>query len=269
VQRTFEGKVQLLLPQVEDQTRTATARIVLPNPDGYLRPGMFTDVRFAAQLTESAVLVPDMAVLRSGERNTVFIAKDGGSFEPRVVTLGSRSEGNFYDVLSGLAVGDRVVTSGQFMLDSESQLREAIQKMLKGDTAAATPTAAKPADARKIKYYKSPMTPGEISDKPGKDSMGMDLVPVYEGEEKPGGAPPTGDAPHAMNDHSATGEARIAAALPPGHPPLDRATLVAFTRLQSVPAGKDEAAAGSDTCGSCGMSQVAMAAAEPCAHDNK
>jgi multidrug efflux pump subunit AcrA (membrane-fusion protein) len=180
VQRTFEGKVQLLLPQVEDQTRTATARIVLPNPDHYLRPGMFTDVRFAAQLTESAVLVPDMAVLRSGERNTVFIAKAGGSFEPREVKLGSRSEGNFYEVLSGLAVGDRVVTSGQFMLDSESQLREAIQKMLKGDTIAAAPAAAKPADARKVKYYKSPMTPGEISDKPGKDSMGMDLVPVYD-----------------------------------------------------------------------------------------
>ena len=185
----------LLVEQVEDQTRTATARIVLPNPDRYLRPGMFTDVRFTAQLTESAVLVPDMAVLRSGERNTVFIAKDGGSFEPREVKLGSRSEGNFYEVLSGLAAGDRVVTSGQFMLDSESQLREAIQKMLKSDTAAATPIAAKPADARKIKYYQSSMNPGEISGKPGKDSMGMDLVPVYDGEDNPGGAAPAEHAP--------------------------------------------------------------------------
>ena len=178
--RTFEGKIQLLLPQVEEQTRTITARIVLPNPDLYLRPGMFTDVRFAAQLADDAVLVPDMAVLRSGERDTVFVALDGGSFEPREVKLGARSEGNFYQVLSGLRAGERVVTSGQFMLDSESQLREAIQKMLKGDTIAATPAAAKPADARKIRYYKSPMTPGEISDKPGKDSMGMDLVPVYD-----------------------------------------------------------------------------------------
>jgi hypothetical protein len=178
--RTFEGKIQLLLPQVEEQTRTTTARIVLPNPDRYLRPGMFTDVRFAAQLADDAVLVPDMAVLRSGERDTVFVALEGGSFEPREVKLGARSEGNFYQVLSGLRAGERVVTSGQFMLDSESQLREAIQKMLKGDTIAATPAAAKPADARKIKYYKSPMTPGEISDKPGKDSMGMDLVPVYD-----------------------------------------------------------------------------------------
>jgi RND family efflux transporter MFP subunit len=130
-ERTFAGTVQVLWPQVEDLTRTATARIVLPNPDGLLRPGMFVDVRFAAQLTDSAVLVPDLAVLRSGERNTVFVARDDGSFEPREVNLGERSEGGFYQVLSGLRPGERVVTSGQFMLDSESQLREAIQKMLK------------------------------------------------------------------------------------------------------------------------------------------
>jgi len=130
-ERTFAGTVQVLWPQVEDLTRTATARIVLPNPDGLLRPGMFVDVRFAAQLTDSAVLVPDLAVLRSGERNTVFVARDDGSFEPREVKLGERSEGGFYQVLSGLQPGERVVTSGQFMLDSESQLREAIHKMLK------------------------------------------------------------------------------------------------------------------------------------------
>ncbi len=130
-ERTYAGTVQLLVPQVEDLTRTATARIVLRNPDGFLRPGMFTDVRFAAQLADSAVLVPDMAVLRSGERNTVFVALDGGFFEPREVTLGARSEGGVSQVLGGLKAGERVVTSGQFMLDSESQLREAIQKMLR------------------------------------------------------------------------------------------------------------------------------------------
>jgi multidrug efflux pump subunit AcrA (membrane-fusion protein) len=68
-------------------------------------------------------------VLRSGERNTVFIALDGGKFEPREVKLGARGEGNVYQVLSGLREGERVVTSGQFLLDSESQLREAVEKM--------------------------------------------------------------------------------------------------------------------------------------------
>ncbi|HVZ66389.1 MAG TPA: efflux RND transporter periplasmic adaptor subunit [Lacunisphaera sp.] len=147
-ERTIEGKVDLLLPQVVDQTRTATARIVLPNADGALRPGMFVDVRFAAQLADDAVLVPDLAVLRSGEHNTVFLANADGSFSPREVRLGVRSQGDVYQVLEGLAGGERVVTSGQFMLDSESQLRDAIQKMLSATDGAAPTPAAAPAEAK-------------------------------------------------------------------------------------------------------------------------
>ncbi len=138
-ERTFSGKVDRLLPRVEEQTRTVTARVVLKNPDGFLRPDMFVELRLTAQLADSAVLVPDIAVLRSGERNSVFVALDGGSFEPREVTLGVRSEGNFYEVRHGLSGGERVVTSGQFLLDSESQLREAIQKMLREESQGAIP----------------------------------------------------------------------------------------------------------------------------------
>ncbi|OAM91328.1 efflux RND transporter periplasmic adaptor subunit [Termitidicoccus mucosus] len=141
-EKTFEGSVQLLLPQLDERTRSVTARVVLPNPEGYLRPGMFVQADFASQLSADAVLVPDIAVLRSGERNTVFVALDGGFFEPREITLGARSEGNFYEVLGGLAGGERVVTSGQFMLDSESQLREAIQKMLRNAADSGPETAA-------------------------------------------------------------------------------------------------------------------------------
>jgi membrane fusion protein, copper/silver efflux system len=141
-ERMIEGRVETLLPQVEEQTRTATARIVLSNSDASLRPGMFVDVRFVAKLADAAVLVPDLAVLRSGERNTVFIAHDNGTFEPREIKLGVRSQGNFYEVLSGLDAGDRVVVSGQFMLDSESQLRDAIQKMLKSSDTGNKPAAS-------------------------------------------------------------------------------------------------------------------------------
>jgi rubrerythrin len=91
---------------------------------------MFATVEFTAELSPSALLVPDSAILRSGEKNMVFVAKEGGRFEPRTVTIGARSEDDLYQVFSGLSEGERVVTSGQFMLDSESQLREAIQKML-------------------------------------------------------------------------------------------------------------------------------------------
>ena len=130
-QREFTATIDLLLPQVEEQTRSATVRLVLPNPDGFLRPGMFVDVRISARLSESAVLVPEIAVLRSGERNTVFLANPDGTFVAREIKLGARNHDGRYEVLSGLAEGDRIVTSGQFMLDSESQLREAIQKMIR------------------------------------------------------------------------------------------------------------------------------------------
>ena len=129
-----EARISLLIPRVEEQTRSATARIVMKNPDGTLRPGMFVDVRIPSTIAGSVVLVPDIAVLRSGERNTVFLANPDGTFAAREVRLGSRSREGYYQVVDGLAEGDRIVTSGQFMLDSESQLREAIQKMVRAAT---------------------------------------------------------------------------------------------------------------------------------------
>jgi Cu(I)/Ag(I) efflux system membrane fusion protein len=129
--RKFRGRVTYVYPTVDEKTRTARVRMEFHNPGFFLKPGMFATVELTAELEPSAVLVPDMAVLRSGEKNTVFVALEGGKFEPRTVVLGPRSENNLYQVLSGLSEGERVVVSGQFMLDSESQLREAIQKMLK------------------------------------------------------------------------------------------------------------------------------------------
>jgi rubrerythrin len=136
-----------------------------------------------------------MAVLRSGEKNTVFVALDGGHFEPRMVTLGARAEGGMYQVVSGLEEGERVVTSGQFMLDSESQLREAIQKMVRPNAPApameqsgrpsnsvpSTATALHAASADLTAAYICPM-PEHVSleyDHPGKCPIcGMALVPV-------------------------------------------------------------------------------------------
>ena len=124
------GIVSLITPVVADATRTNEVRIVLDNKDGTLRPGMYADVRISSKLRDNAVLVPDSAVLRSGERDIVFVALGNGRFEPREIKLGQRTTNNRYEVTSGLSAGETVVTSGQFMLDSESQLREAIQKML-------------------------------------------------------------------------------------------------------------------------------------------
>jgi hypothetical protein len=137
-------------------------------------------------------------VVRSGEKNTVFVAVDGGHFEPRDVTLGARSENEMLEVLSGVTEGDKIVTSGQFMLDSESQLREAIQKML-GPSAppatAQTPSqktiaaaAPPPVSTASPASFVCPM-PEHASiryDHPGKCSIcGMTLIPAPADETQP------------------------------------------------------------------------------------
>lgn len=188
--RKFRGRVTYIYPTVDDKTRTAKVRMEFHNPGYFLKPGMFATVELAAELSSSALLVPDSAVLRSGEKNTVFVALEGGKFEPRTVALGLRAEGNFYQVLSGLSDGERVVTSGQFLLDSESQLREAIQKMSQPKVAAPSAEAAAAAvplpatntapTAEPIVYI-CPM-PEHVAveyDHPGKCPLcGMTLVPV-------------------------------------------------------------------------------------------
>lgn len=127
--REFRGRVTFLYPNVDEKTRTARVRLEFENPGYFLKPGMFVSALIQAEIEPAAVLVPDSAVLRSGTRNTVFIAEDQGRFTARDIVPGLEGEGGWMQVISGLAAGERVVTSGQFLLDSESQLREAIDKM--------------------------------------------------------------------------------------------------------------------------------------------
>jgi RND family efflux transporter MFP subunit len=187
--REFRGRVTYIYPSVDEKTRTARVRMEFHNPGYFLKPGMFATVEVESQLEASALLVPDMAILRSGQRTTVFVALAGGKFDPRTVILGARGENDTYQVLCGLAEGERIVTSGQFMLDSESQMREAIQKMRQpgytnepGQTMSHEESAgaAAPDDSKEVKYI-CPM-PEHISityEHPGQCPIcGMTLVPV-------------------------------------------------------------------------------------------
>jgi len=128
---TFRGRVRYIEPQVNEKTRTVPLKVEIPNRDGRLRAGMYATVRFHPVVARDAILVPDLAVLRTGQRNIVVIAEGGGRFTPREVELGSSGDGHVA-VLSGLEGGERVVTSAQFLIDSESNLREALQKLLAG-----------------------------------------------------------------------------------------------------------------------------------------
>lgn len=194
--REFRGRVTYIYPNVDEKTRTAKVRMEFHNPGYFLKPGMFATVHVTSELEPSTLLVPDMAILRSGEKTTVFVARDGGKFDPRIVTLGPQAEDDTYQVLSGLQEGERIVTSGQFMLDSESQLREAIQKMMEPKKAseraereerqrvgASSTLDAPNAPRSTIVKYICPM-PEHVSieyDRPGKCSIcGMPLVPVSQ-----------------------------------------------------------------------------------------
>jgi RND family efflux transporter MFP subunit len=126
---TFTGRVRFVEPRVAEATRTVALRLAVPNPGGRLRAGMYATVRFAPKAARRAVAVPSPAVLRSGERDLVVTALGGGRFAPREVTLGAEGDG-WVEVAAGLEPGEVVVTSAQFLLDSESNLREAIQKLV-------------------------------------------------------------------------------------------------------------------------------------------
>ncbi len=189
--REFRGRVTYIYPNVDEKTRTARVRMEFHNPGYFLKPGMFATVKVVSELEPSVLLIPDMAILRSGEKTTVFVALKGGKFDPRTVTLGPQAENDQYQVIGGVSEGERIVTSGQFMLDSESQLREAIQKMTeprKASENAAVPATPKATNAPSsvtaaaVKYI-CPM-PEHISieyDHSGQCPIcGMTLVPVSQ-----------------------------------------------------------------------------------------
>lgn len=126
--RNVAGHVSFIYPTVNETTRTLRARITVPNADGRLKPGMLATVRLTSA-AGSALTVPRSAVVQTGERTLVFVDLGGGRLAPRDVVLG-RVAGDLAEVVSGVDAGTRVVTSAQFLLDSESNLGEVMHGMI-------------------------------------------------------------------------------------------------------------------------------------------
>lgn len=122
----FRGKILFLYPEVSRDTRTLKICVEVPNHDRRLRPGMYADVAVQGPPVHDAVVVPQSAVIRGGERNVAFVALGEGRFEPREVQLGVKGTDDRIQIVRGIAAGENVVTQGQFMLDSESRMQEAI-----------------------------------------------------------------------------------------------------------------------------------------------
>jgi Cu(I)/Ag(I) efflux system membrane fusion protein len=128
-----DGVVAFIYPEMMNpETRTITVRIELPNPDGKLKTGMYADVVFQAGDGEATTIaVPDSAIIDSGTRQVVLVAKGDGRFEPREIKLGRRGEG-YTEIVSGLTVGEEVVISATFLIDAESNLKAALQSFGQG-----------------------------------------------------------------------------------------------------------------------------------------
>lgn len=118
----LRGRISALLPSIDEAARTLRVRIELPNPGGRLRPGLSAQVRLQGPATSPALAVPTEAVIRTGQRAVVMVAEDGGRYRPVEVMLGGEV-GAMTQILDGVSEGQRVVASGQFLIDSEASLK--------------------------------------------------------------------------------------------------------------------------------------------------
>jgi membrane fusion protein, copper/silver efflux system len=145
--RVFSGRVTYIDPMLGEQARTVKARITVPNSDGRIKPGMYATVILNSS-TQSALTVPRSAVVQTGERALVFVDLGNGKLNAQPVRLG-RTGGEYVEVLSGLTSGQRVVTSAQFLIDSESNLGEVMKSMIGvgGQASAMSGVSPEPANA--------------------------------------------------------------------------------------------------------------------------
>ncbi len=187
--KQYAGKVEYIYPTLNRKSRTLKVRLEFSNPGVGLKPGMFATVRIEAQRKDEVLKVPTEAIIHSGERQIVFITSEIGKYQAREIVTGLVGDGHQTEVLSGLSQDDMVVTSGQFLLDSEAQLQEAVQKLLGARLQVKSPAKAQVEsmlpDAKHKHgqdsgehYFTCPMHPMIVQDGAGSCPIcGMDLVP--------------------------------------------------------------------------------------------
>jgi Cu(I)/Ag(I) efflux system membrane fusion protein/cobalt-zinc-cadmium efflux system membrane fusion protein len=180
--KAYDGKVSYVYPTLNPKSRTLRVRLEFDNPGLALKPGMFATVQIEAERKDNVLRIPAEAVLRSGQRQLVFVARQFGKYEAREIVTGLSGDRYLIEVLEGLNAGERVVTSGQFLLDSESQLQEAVQKLLEKRLQAKSPEASMAqsrgsTSSEADTYWTCSMHPQVVQDGPGTCPIcGMDLV---------------------------------------------------------------------------------------------
>ena len=126
--KTWQGTVDYIYPELDPMTRTLKVRLRFANPDGRLKPNLFAEVTIAGKTQEPSLLIPQQAVITTGERTSVVVAQGDGRFQPVDVQVGLQA-GEDIEILDGLKAGQEIVVSGQFLLDSESNLQASFQRL--------------------------------------------------------------------------------------------------------------------------------------------
>ena len=139
--RSISGRVEYVYPTLEAQARALRVRVPVPNPGGTLRPGTYVSVRLSVP-GRTAMSIPTHAVVNTGQRSVVFVDFGNGRIVPRQVVVGAASD-EYVEILSGLESGQRVVTSAQFLLDSESNLAEVMRSMISQGTSGMEPAGSR------------------------------------------------------------------------------------------------------------------------------
>lgn len=154
---TFPARVSFIWPEVDRTTRSARVRLEIPNPQMKLLLGMYVDVKISVPLGDQ-LAIPASGVFQSGTRQIAFVVHGGGSFEPREIELGARA-GDDFIVLKGLEAGERIVTSANFLIDSESQLQAALGSFAPPPPGVGTAAAMNAPQAATLDYASDPATP--------------------------------------------------------------------------------------------------------------
>ncbi len=126
--KTWQGKVDYVYPQLDKKTHTLRVRLVFPNPDFTMKPNMYATIKILSQPIKNVITIPRSALIRTGDGDRVIVAVGNGRYKAQPVTIGIES-GDHYQILSGLKPGDSVVTSAQFLIDSESNLKASFNRM--------------------------------------------------------------------------------------------------------------------------------------------
>ncbi len=155
--QTFEGEVIFIYPYLERKTREVQVRLEFDNPGNLLKPGMFANVQLHNTLAAEKTLAPRSAIIDTGERQVAFVSLGEGKFEPRDVRMGIETGDGMVEIMTGLEPEEMVVTSGQFLIDSEAKIREALGKMIKGDLASEQKVTAAVAGASELDALPEPV----------------------------------------------------------------------------------------------------------------